>query len=697
MFISDFAIKRPDRHHRRDGRARRSSASSRCCALEHRRVPRRRRRRSSSVSMPYPGRVAGQRRARGRRSDRGGDRRRSAASSKIQSNALDGFGVDHRRVPVREGPAGSDAGDPRRDLRRSATTCRPRWRSRSSRGSIRTTSRSCRWRCRRTTLTGPELTRLADPGDHRAAARRPRRRRGARRRRRRARADRRAATARRCRRPASASAQVVQALQAQNLAAPVGRLNGQLDERTIRLRGRLEKPADFARLVVAQRGGRADPARRRRRRQGRRRGAAHGGAATTADDAVGIDIKKAEGLQHDGRSATRSARRSTQIQKTLPPGVELERRRATPAPRVARLGRATCRRRSSKARCSPCSSCSCSSTPGARRSSPAWRCRSRCSPRSSPCWAFGFTLNTMSLLGLSLAIGILIDDAIVVRENIVRHVEMGKDHYTAAREGTAEIGLAVAATTFSIVVVFVPIAFMGGVAEQWFEPFALTIACSVLVSLFVSFSLDPMLSAYWPDPHVPMEQRSFISRGLDRFNRWFDRQAERYKTRHRLGARPPLRDGGARGRCRSSARWRCRRWASSAASSSRSRTTRSSTIIVETPPGSNLEYTQLKARGSRRASRASMPEVLYTYTTHRRPDRGGRRGHRLRAAEAEGRARAAARTTSRRSCARELARLGGVDGVDHRPAELRATRSRSSCRCAGRDIARAAAARRRRC
>ena len=114
----------------------------------------------------------------------------------------------------------------------------------------------------------------------------------------------------------------------------------------------------------------------------------------------------------------------------------------------------------------------------------------------------------MSLLGLSLAIGILIDDAIVVRENIVRHVEMGKDHYTAAREGTAEIGLAVAATTFSIVVVFVPIAFMGGVAQQWFAPFALTIACSVLVSLFVSFSLDPMLSAYWPDPHIPIEQRS---------------------------------------------------------------------------------------------------------------------------------------------------------------------------------------------
>src|SRR4029078_1557862 len=105
-------------------------------------------------------------------------------------------------------------------------------------------------------------------------------------------------------------------------------------------------------------------------------------------------------------------------------------------------------------------------------------------------WAFGFTLNTMSLLGLSLGIGILIDDAIVVRENIVRHVEMGKGHYQAAIEGTNEIGLAVTATTLSIVVVFVPIAFLGGVAGQWFKPFGLTIVCSVLVWLLVSLCLD---------------------------------------------------------------------------------------------------------------------------------------------------------------------------------------------------------------
>ena len=175
----------------------------------------------------------------------------------------------------------------------------------------------------------------------------------------------------------------------------------------------------------------------------------------------------------------------------------------------------------------------------------------------------------MSLLGLSLAIGILIDDAIVVRENIVRHVEMGKDHYTAAHEGTDEIGLAVAATTFSIVVVFVPIAFMGGIAEQWFAPFALTIACSVLVSLFVSFSLDPMLSAYWPDPHVPPEQRVASSRAARPLQRTGSTARPTATSGDRLGARSPLDDGRASRWRPSSARWRCRRSASSAARSSR--------------------------------------------------------------------------------------------------------------------------------
>jgi len=135
----------------------------------------------------------------------------------------------------------------------------------------------------------------------------------------------------------------------------------------------------------------------------------------------------------------------------------------------------------------------------------------------------------MTLLGLSLAVGILIDDAIVVVENIFRHLSMGKSPIQAALDGTKEIGLAVAATTFSILAVFVPIGFMPGIGGQWFKPFALTIACSVAVSLFVSFSLDPMLSAYWADPHLPPEQRRWITRQLDKFNAWFNRQAQNYR------------------------------------------------------------------------------------------------------------------------------------------------------------------------
>jgi multidrug efflux pump subunit AcrB len=115
-------------------------------------------------------------------------------------------------------------------------------------------------------------------------------------------------------------------------------------------------------------------------------------------------------------------------------------------------------------------------------------------------YAFGFTLNFMTMMALSLCIGLLIDDAIVVRENIVRHVHMGKDHVRAAREGTEEIGLAVMSTTFAICAVFVPVAFMKGIIGKFFFPFGITVAVAVLVSLFVSFTLDPMLSSIWKDP-----------------------------------------------------------------------------------------------------------------------------------------------------------------------------------------------------
>lgn len=114
--------------------------------------------------------------------------------------------------------------------------------------------------------------------------------------------------------------------------------------------------------------------------------------------------------------------------------------------------------------------------------------------------AFGFTLNFMTMMALSLCIGLLIDDAIVVRENIVRHVGLGKSHRQASLDGTSEIGLAVMATTFAICAVFVPVAFMGGIVGKFFYPFGITVTVAVLVSLFVSFTLDPMLSSVWRDP-----------------------------------------------------------------------------------------------------------------------------------------------------------------------------------------------------
>lgn len=165
-------------------------------------------------------------------------------------------------------------------------------------------------------------------------------------------------------------------------------------------------------------------------------------------------------------------------------------------------------------------------------------------------WTFGFSINMMTLLALALCIGLLIDDAIVVRENIVRHVGMGKHHRQAALDGTQEIGLAVLATTLVIVAVFLPVAFMGGIIGRFFYQFGVTVSTAVLLSLFVSFTLDPMLSSIWPDPdaahqHDPLNGRvSFRKRPiawlLAGFQRLLDRLTNLYShilawsLRHRL-------------------------------------------------------------------------------------------------------------------------------------------------------------------
>ncbi|MEO8029753.1 MAG: efflux RND transporter permease subunit, partial [Gemmatimonadota bacterium] len=401
---------------------------------------------------------------------------------------------------------------------------------------------------------------------------------------------------------------VVGALESQNLAAPIGSLKGALDEKSIRLKGRLDRAEDFAQLVIATRGDRVI-------RLGQVADVFDGAEEPTTaavfngKDAVGIEIQKTKGFSTT-TVVTDLKRELAILEKTLPPGAKLE--------IVQDAGK-----RVSNA----VNNVEHTLIIGAMltvlvvflflnswRSTVITGLALPVSVLASfiAVWAFGFTLNTMSLLGLSLAIGILIDDAIVVRENIVRHVGMGKDHFLAAREGTDEIGLAVAATTFSIVAVFVPVGFMYGVAGQWFKPFALTIACAVLVSLFVSFSLDPMLSAYWTDPHQQEHEKSWITKLLDRFNNGFHRLADRYRKvigwalDHRL-AMALLAIGAFAGAIVLQSTFG---GAGFVPISDRSEVN----IIVEAPPGSNLKYTSIKAEEVARICR-SHPEVAYTYTS----------------------------------------------------------------------------------
>jgi HAE1 family hydrophobic/amphiphilic exporter-1 len=319
--------------------------------------------------------------------------------------------------------------------------------------------------------------------------------------------------------------EVVNALRMQNTTAPVGRVKGPLEDKSIRLVGRIDSPKQFNDIVIKRNG--AEVVRL--------------GQVAVVEDGFGelAGYSLRNGHANVGISVTRSNEASTvavasrirdmvaEINKTLPKGTTLS---------VTRDG--------GEEADSNLNNVIEALMFGAVLTVfvvyaflNSWR-STLITALSLPTsviaafiavWACGFTLNFMTLLGLSLAIGVLIDDAIVVRENIVRHMERGEERKTAARNGTAEIGLAVMATTFSIIAVFIPVAFMGGGAGEWFRPFALTVASSVLVSLFISFTVDPMLSAYWGDPPGYQERdRKGLSRWLRVFNVWFDHQCDRY-------------------------------------------------------------------------------------------------------------------------------------------------------------------------
>jgi len=320
--------------------------------------------------------------------------------------------------------------------------------------------------------------------------------------------------------------EVVNALRMQNTTAPVGRVKGALEEKSIRLVGRIDSPRQFNDIVI-KRTPAGDIVRL--------------GQVAVVEDGFGelAGYSLRNGHANVGISVTRSNEASTvavadkirnmvaEINKTLPKGTSIS---------VTRDG--------GEEADSNLHNVIDALAFGAVLTVfvvyaflNSWR-STLITALSLPTsviaafiavWACGFTLNFMTLLGLSLAIGVLIDDAIVVRENIVRHMENGEERKTAARNGTAEIGLAVMATTFSIIAVFIPVAFMGGGAGEWFRPFALTVASSVLVSLFISFTVDPMLSAYWGDPPgYQHRERKGVARWLQAFNAWFDHQCDRY-------------------------------------------------------------------------------------------------------------------------------------------------------------------------
>jgi HAE1 family hydrophobic/amphiphilic exporter-1 len=304
--------------------------------------------------------------------------------------------------------------------------------------------------------------------------------------------------------------QVIAAVRSENQELPAGSLRAAETERVVQIDARVKRPEDFAQLVVARRGGTAI-------RLGQVAEVVDGPeeveslALYNGQRTLVLEVQKAQGENTvdvtDGLNGTLAA-----IRKELPPGMALE---------VVRDGSRPIRVSVNNVRRTLLE--------GAALTIAivflflnSWR-STVITGLTLPIaligtfgvmYALGFSINMVTLMALSLCVGLLIDDAIVVRENIVRHVQMGASPRTAALDGTNEIGLAVLATTLSIVAVFLPIGFMGGIIGKFFHEFGITIVAAVLISMFVSFTLDPMLSSIWHDPAIDAEGKPFQPRTL---------------------------------------------------------------------------------------------------------------------------------------------------------------------------------------
>jgi len=330
--------------------------------------------------------------------------------------------------------------------------------------------------------------------------------------------------------------QVVAAVRNENQDLPVGAIRSLAQERVVQIDARMQRPEDFGRIIVARKGSGAA-------------GQAGGGVAVRLDQVARVADGAQEidslALYNGGRTLLLTVQKAQdentiqvvdglkktvdEIKAQLPPGVRLE--PIADGSRPIRVSVENVRR---------------TLIEGALLTVlivflflNSWR-STVITGLTLPISIigtflfmnlFGFTINMITLMALSLCVGLLIDDAIVVRENIVRHVQMGKTPYQASLDGTQEIGLAVLATTFSIVAVFLPIGFMGGIIGKFFHEFGVTIVAAVLISMFVSFTLDPMLSSIWHDPEIeahgkPKANPSFYDRTIGRVTGWFDRGSE---------------------------------------------------------------------------------------------------------------------------------------------------------------------------
>ena len=331
--------------------------------------------------------------------------------------------------------------------------------------------------------------------------------------------------------------QVVSAIRNENQDIPVGAVRSLAQERVVQVQSRVLRPEDFAKIIVARRGLTSA-------------GQASGGSAITVGQLARVadGAQEAENLAlyNGGRTLLLSVQKSQdentidvvdglkktiqEMEKQLPPGIKLQ--EIQDNSRSIRVSVNNVRQ---------------TLIEGAFLTVlivflflNSWR-STVITGLTLPIALigtflfmnmFGFTINMITLMALSLCVGLLIDDAIVVRENIVRHIQMGKSPYQASLDGTQEIGLAVLATTFSIVAVFLPIGFMGGIIGKFFHEFGITIVAAVMISMFVSFTLDPMMSSIWHDPAIdqhgkPFKPVTWYDKTIGRVTHAFDRGTEK--------------------------------------------------------------------------------------------------------------------------------------------------------------------------